>query len=284
MRTGVKGVITILFFLSLIIGCSPTDDIADDPAFVAADGYNGGKLYDQFWAKETGFDQASTAYFDQFPDFFRCVQCHGWDLLGRAGGFAAYNAPSPSRPHVANLNLFEAAKASGSSDLFKSIKTGDNSPIRRSLSANLSVYDPDTNSTVGDQMPNYVEILTDAQIWDIVKFLKTEAVDVKQLYDFTVSGAYPDATVTFSNIGKNGNATQGDLIYSAECSSVDCHGVDGTNGGFLTVGNFFRSMPYREAHLTKFGVLGTDMAEEKLTIQQLQSLFKALADSVKYPN
>ncbi|MBN1307805.1 MAG: cytochrome c [Chitinispirillaceae bacterium] len=283
MHIGVKGGGGIVLFLSLIIGCSPTKETGDDPAFSAADGYMGGMLYTKFWAAETGFNQDNTAYFDQYPNFFRCAMCHGWDLLGRAGGYALYS-PSVSTPNIANLNLYESAKASGSSALFNAVKNGDNPAIRRGLSTDLSTYDPETNSIIGDRMPNYAEILSDAQIWDLAKFLKTEAVDVKQLYDFTVSGAYPNATVTYSNIGKNGNAAEGDSIYLSECSSVTCHGIDGTeNAGFLSVGNFLRYLPYRQAHSIKFGVTDTDMGVEELTLQQLKSLFKALADSVKYP-
>lgn len=289
MHTGVKGVVSSVFLLSLLLGCSPSNETADDPAFSAANGIKGGIMYDEFWAEEIGFHQANTAHFDQYPDFFRCVQCHGWDLLGRAGGFASFNNAfdqlSSSRPNAANFNLYETAKVSGSSDLFNAIKNGNNPAIRRGLSADLSTYDPDANSVVGDQMPNYAEILSDEQVWDLVKFLKTEAVDVKQLYDFTVSGAYPTATVTYSNIGKDGNVAQGDSIYSTYCSSTNCHGFDGTeNVGLLSVGGYIRYLSHRQAHMIKFGVLGTGMAEmEFITLQQLKSLFKALADDVKYP-
>lgn len=46
-------------------------------------------------------------------------------------------------------------------------------------------YDPNTNATIGEQMPDHSEILTDAKIWDLVKFIKEGFLDVTQLYDAT---------------------------------------------------------------------------------------------------
>lgn len=284
MRSIVKCLPGIVFLVSLLIGCSsPTEETADDPNFNAADGYMGGKLYDEFWHEETGFNQndPNTALYDQYSDFFRCIQCHGWDLLGREGGFAADNAPSNSRPHVADRNLFEKAKTSGITDLFNAIKTGKDPAVRRSVSAELSSYNPETNSVVGDRMPNYGAILSDAQIWNLVKFLKAEAVDVKQLYDFTVSGTYPDATVTFSNIGKDGNAAQGDAIYAEACGI--CHGNNGMESIMGSVGMHLRTLPHMDAFIYKFGILEM-MDQTVLTTQQMKDLFKALSDEGKYPS
>ena len=115
MHTRLIGVVSSVFLSFLIMsGCSPSNETADDPAFSAANGIKGGIMYDEFWAEEIGFNQANTAHFDQYPNFFRCVQCHGWDLLGRAGGFALYS-PSTSAPNIANLDLYEAAKVDGAS-------------------------------------------------------------------------------------------------------------------------------------------------------------------------
>lgn len=67
-------------------------------------------------------------------------------------------------------------------------------------------------------MPNYSQVLTDTQIWDLVKFLKEGAIDVTQLYDYTTSGSYPTGTITYSNIGKDGNATNGKTFFATECA------------------------------------------------------------------
>ena len=54
-------------------------------------------------------------------------------------------------------------------ELFDAMKR---SADRRTLDADLASYDPATNSTVGDQMPDYCEFMSDDRIWEIVKFLK----------------------------------------------------------------------------------------------------------------
>lgn len=284
LREKKQDVFTVLLLTFLCLSCqNNSNNNPNEEEFIAANGYRGGKLFDEFWAKETGYTSPDVTIFEEKPDFFRCVQCHGWDLLGQGGGYARY-FPSATKPNVVNLNLYATAQAYANDQLFNAIKTGNNPALRRSKTTDLSTYDPKTNNTTGDQMPNYSDILTDTELWDLVKFLKTEAVDVHQLYDFTIDGSYPNATVNYTNIGKDGNAAQGNAIYANECSSNDCHGVDGTaNAGLATVGNFHRVMPFEDAHILKFGVLGTDMGEEVLTDQQLKDLFKALADSTMYP-
>ncbi len=283
MRTEVKSVLGIVVVVSLLLVCSTHEENPDDISFANADGYNGGQLYDEFYAEGTGFDQTVALRYEQNGDFFRCVMCHGWDLLGQQGGFAQYYR-SNSTPNVVNINLYETVKTSSGSDVFNAIKTGADPAKRRDANEDLLTYDTLLNNAIGDRMPDYSQILTDAQIWDLVKFLKTESIDVRLLYDYLREGSYPNATVTYSSIGKDGNAVQGDSIYSRQCSSSSCHGADGTeNAGMFTVGKYLRSMPYREAYLIKFGVLGTGMGKEVLTAQQQKNLFKALADTLKYP-
>ena len=278
-------IVTVVVIAFLCISCqnnSGTDD--NDEHFLTADGYRGGKLYDMFWAAETGFSHPDTAIFKRYHAFFRCVQCHGWDLLGRSGTYANFT-PSRYGPNVSAVNLFATAQALSATELFNAIKTGSNPALRRSTGEDLSTYDPTTNAAVGDRMPNYSTILSDTYVWDLVKFLKTEAVDVNQLYDLSVTGIYPSAMVTYSNIGKDGSAAQGKVIFDNECSSASCHGVDGSQRAGMagSIGKHLRGITFQDAHLIKFGVLGTDMGEEHLTDQQLKNLFKALADSTMYP-
>ncbi len=289
MRISVNDIVYCVLFISLFLGCSKN---IDDSDFTNANGVIGAKLYDKFWAMETGFNQfdtarysADSARYNPVADFFRCTQCHGYDLLGRTGGYAN-RAPTATRPNVANINLSEASTKSNSA-LFQAIKNGDNPAIRRSLTEDLSTYNPISNNVVGDRMPNYAEILSDAQIWDLVKFLKTEGIDANGLYDCTVSGAYPTATVTYSNIGKDGNAADGMNIYSRHCKS--CHGETGINVWIITdervffVGGHVRFTPEQDAHTIRFGVLGSSMGDEKFSHEQLKNLFKALADSTQFP-
>jgi hypothetical protein len=143
----------------------------DPPGFESADGIIGGRMFDQFWASETGWDfGANEDHFSGFSNFYRCKQCHGWDLLGNAGAYIS-RAPRTSRPNVSSVNLKEHAAEHTPQELFDDIMQ---STGRRNLDADLASYDPDTNSTVGDQMPNFSEFMTDAQVWDLVKFLKEQ--------------------------------------------------------------------------------------------------------------
>jgi mono/diheme cytochrome c family protein len=270
-------------FKALIDTVKYPNSTKDDSLCYKANGVNGGKLYDQFWLAETTFTPTDTAKFNLYADFFRCKQCHGWDLLGTAGGYAN-RAPNTKRPNVCGLNLF-AVSSEVNSEIFHLIKTGDDSTKRRAPTANLSTYDPATNKTIGDQMPNYGAILSDRQIWDLVNFFKTQVIDAKQLDSFVISGTYPTATVTYLNIGKNGNADTGNTYYTTNCAG--CHNADGKKfsvDGTYSVGSHLRAKPYEDAHKIKFGVLGTTMKDRKITLAQMKNLFKALSDTTKYPN
>jgi mono/diheme cytochrome c family protein len=165
---------------------------------------------------------------------------------------------------------------------------------RRNLDADLASYDPDTNSTVGDQMPNFSEFMTDEQVWDLVKFLKEEAIDTDELYDFTTSGSYPTGSWTPSNLGKDGDAANGNAIYAdVGCALSSCHGPDGTaiivDGSFVdgsfSVGSFFRQKSNEAQHKVKFGQLGTLMINLGVTeLDDIRDLYKAIADDAAYPD
>lgn len=288
MFTITKIVLPLIVFVILFTGCKKDGVVTppiDDPNFTNANGINGGKLYDKFWATETGFNQSDTnlARYSQYSDFFRCKQCHGWDLLGQKGSYIN-RAPRTSRPNIANLDLLQIAKTKSYTELFTLIKAGSNPAIRRSLSADLSTYNPASNSTLGDQMPNYSAILSDQQIWDLVKFLKTELIDVNDLYDFTISGTYPAGSISYSNIGKGGTAATGNTYYASNC--VSCHAADGkliiVDGSF-SVGSFLRGKPNEAQHKVKFGQLGSSMQAFNPSLQQMKDLYKALTDTTKYP-
>jgi mono/diheme cytochrome c family protein len=290
--------------VGLIVGCPATTPPPPDggdggggggdaiPAgFTNADGINGGRLYDKFWSTEGGFDQddPNIATLDAFGDFFRCKQCHAWD---RRANMASYinRAPSTTRPNVSGLELVERSIEHSAQELFDGIKNGDGAP-RRSIDADLSTYDPadPSTTTVGDQMPNYGEILTDEQIWDLVKYLKEEALDTTQLYEVTTEGTYPTGSRTFSNFGEGGDAANGDALY-ARCAG--CHGDNGIGGGFpidegaFSVGSFLRSKPYELWHKVKFGQLGSVVMDAQGidTLEDMRDLYAALADETKYPD
>ena len=262
--------------------------------FALADGINGGRLYSKFWASETGFTLGNSSLQDQSEldaitsrsNFFRCKQCHGWDRLGREGGYSN-RAPKTSRPNVAAFDLAGYASTATISDLFDAIKNGD--APRRDVSTDLTGFDPAGDTTVGDQMPDFSQILTDDQIWDLVKYFKTEAIDSSLLYDITLDdGVYPNRGRTFSNIGLDGDALNGDAVYDTNCAA--CHGADGTafnvDGGDFTVGGHLRAKPYEDQHKVKFGHLGSSMGAILATAPfgDIKDLYKALTDMDKYPD
>jgi mono/diheme cytochrome c family protein len=183
---------------------------------------------------------------------------------------------------VASLDLKAATAAMDEQELFDALWT---SAGRRSVSADLSTYDPATNSTVGDQMPDLSEIMTEEQVWDLVKFLKDEANDTDLLYDFTTTGTYPTGSITYSNIGAGGDATAGDAIYAARCTG--CHGADGTGilvDGSFSVGSFLRAKPYEAQHKVKFGQPGTAMGSLVTDLTEILDLYLALTNATTYPD
>lgn len=280
-------VIGVLLLLGLT-GCGQDDNRVSPPpdpvAYTNADGIRGGQLYDKFWAVETGWDQTdpNLTTYNGNADFFRCKQCHGWDLLASAGAYIS-RGPKDTRPNVSPSNLKLLAADKSPQELFDALKR---STGRRAVTVDLSTYDPATNPTVGDQMPDYGSILTDAQLWDLVRFLKVEVLDVDDLYDSQTTGTYPTGSIAFSDIGKDGSATNGDAIYSERC--VSCHGADGTaflvDGDSFTVGSHLRAKPYEGHHKIKFGQLGSDMESLVTTPAEMKDLYKALADEAKYPD
>jgi len=279
--------ISIMVASAIIIftsGCKKDED--PDPyqvAYDAASSTKGGIMYNNFWSTEAEFDQSNShlATFNAKADFFRCKQCHGWDLLGTSGSYIG-RAANANRPAVAGLNLFQDVQSKTYKELFDAMKKTTD---RRDVSYDLTTYDPATNATVGNQMPNLTQFLTDAQIWDIVKFLKEGAFDVSQLYNATYTGTYPTGTVAFSNIGLDGDAASGNTYFASKCAG--CHGDDGTDidlGG-KTVGKFLRTSPHEVQHKVKYGQLGSTMTGKfDITVAEMKNLYKALADTVAYPN
>ncbi len=262
-------------------------DTTDPVEFTNADGIKGGALYDKFY-DTPDFDKNTddAAQIMAFGDFFRCKQCHAWDHLGNMASYID-RAPKTTRPNVTAINLAEHAMDESAQELFDAIKTGNGG--RRSVSADLSTYDPadPTTTAVGDQMPNFGEILTDAQIWDLVKYLKEDFLDTTQLYDIDITGTYPDGTRTFSNIGKDGDPVNGDALYAAKCAG--CHGADGLlilfDNGELSIGSFARTKPYELSHKSKFGQPGSAMGPQGInTIEDMKDLFAALVDSTNFPD
>jgi len=280
IRTLVTG---LIFYSVFTISCTHNNELPPTPYEKANQGI-GGIMYDKYWSAEAKFDQ-NDPNIDTYKDnanFFRCKQCHAWDGLGNAGSYIG-RAPSTTRPNVDGLNLYAMVQNTSADELFNAMKK---STGRRDISYDLSQYDPATDKTEGDKMPDYSQILSDAQIWDIVKFLKEGMLDVTQLYEGTYTGSYPDGTATYSNLGlASGDDVNGNVYYSANCAS--CHGADGLQilMDDMGVGGFARSKAYEVQHKVKFGQLGSSMVGEfDITLDEMRDLYKALADDTKFPD
>ncbi len=252
--------------------------------YAAASAATGGLMYDTFYSERAGFDQSNPnlATMSAKGDFFRCKQCHGWDGLGNKGAYIS-RAPKTSRPRVSEINLYQIAQTKTPKELFDALKNGSN---RRSISFDLSTYNPTSNSTEGDKMPNLSELLTDTQIWDLVKFLKEGMFDVSELYTATTTGVYPNGTWTVSNLGKEGNAPNGFAYYTNNCAT--CHGAYGSTliVENMTIGEFARNKANEVQHKAHYGVIGSTptMGGFNFTLSQMKDLYKAFADVSKFPS
>jgi len=276
---------SVFILTVLLISCS-SDSIVQPTgptSYENASFSKGGIMYDKFWSTESGFNQndPNIATFNAKSDFFRCKQCHAWDYLGRNGSYIG-RGPNANRPNVAALNLYSLIQSKTPQQLFDAMKS---STGRRDISFDFNTYVFSDSNNDGHKMPNYSQILTDAQIWDIVKYFKEAIFDVSQLYDATYNGVYPTGTASYSNIGKDGNAGNGNTYYSSICAS--CHGPTGT--AFLienmTLGKFARTKPNEVHHKVKYGQLGTSMpADFNISITKMKDLYKALSDTVAFPN
>lgn len=277
------------------IACNDNEeDLAsqDQAAYDAADRINGGRLYDKFWASETDFASPSDPSINlsditEFSNFYRCKQCHAWDQKAR---FASYidRGPKTTRPDV-SITTLTGVKSEEIRQVFDEIKHSGGADVDPARTAD------GTNPLLGgNDMADYGKILTDAQIWDLVKFLREGALDTDQLYDVVTTGTYPSGSREFINVGKDGDAAAGATFYNANCAS--CHGSNGRDddsGNVIAInadigrsmGEFAREKPYEMQHKAIHGNLGSSMAgTTDATLADIKNMFKALSDPVTYPD
>ncbi|MBK5193144.1 MAG: cytochrome c [Flavobacteriaceae bacterium] len=253
----------------------------DQMAYDAADAVNGSRLYNDFTALETGFVAPESAsvnleHITTRKDFYRCKQCHAWDQKARFGSYIN-RAPSVTRPDVSTVQLTNLGLAD-IRVLFDGIKGTGGGVVNLERTA-----DGTNPALAGNDHHDYGTILSDDLIWDLVKFLKEGAFDTDGLYAITTVGSYPTGSRTFSDLGRDGDATAGDSFYSSKCAS--CHGADGTtiSLGGNSVGTFTRSSPYEVQHKVVSGQLGASMGATPITFEEMKDLLKALSDETKYP-
>lgn len=242
--------------------------VTDQAAYNAANGLRGGILYDNWTKSESGITGIPSEVTDNV-EFFRCKACHAWDGLGTKGSYI--NRPgNAKRPNCANSDLRAYVGSHNIKETFNAIKnTGGR---LKSI------------SSYSDVMPDYGTLLSDNDVWDLVKYLFEESINVDLLYDYQTSGLYPTGTIVYSKIGQDGVEATGDSYYSTNCAS--CHGTDGKEKdlGGKTLGNFGRTKPNELWHKVKFGQLGSSMTGFGTSLQEMKDLYVALQDTVSYPD
>lgn len=281
-----------LLFLGLIFmglqGCTsdrdtvPEIDNSDQIAYDAADAVNGSRLYNDFTKQETGFvaPEDASVNLDHITgkkDFYRCKQCHAWDQKAKFGSYIN-RKPNENRPDISGVQLTNLGLAN-ITELFEGIKgTGGGAvdPARTADGLNPSLG--------GNNHPDFGTILSDELIWDLVKYLKEGAFDTDGLYATAIDGTYPTGKATYSDIGRNGNASAGDAFYATNCAS--CHGADGQtiDMGGRKMGKFAKEKPYELGIKIQSGQLGTIMGATPITFEDMKNLLKALDNETKYPN
>lgn len=265
-------------------GASGTDWPGNPPqAYVDADGIAGGAAYSKWWTTDavgTGTQPTTTAA----SDFYRCKACHAWDGLGNAGSYANRTGQSSgkaTRPDVSSINLSSSASSESYQALFDLVSHAG--------ARNIDAAD--------NSHPDFSTLLSDAQVWNLVKFMREEWVAPNLLYDLEVSGpamfwdysvtpaALVSPTLTYSNVGALGNEANGQTIVAARCAG--CHGADGTDldiGG-RSLGQFVREKPNEAWFKAKFGESGTGMAPGLVSeTSELQDLYAALANAANFPD
>lgn len=246
-------------------------------AYTSANPYPGGAAYSTWYDTEAGGSGDYGAAIGK--DFVRCKACHAWDGLGNAASYSDRTGQSTgksSRPDVSSVNLRSTVALSTIAELYALIEHSWGRPL----------------DAASNEMPNYKPNLTTSQIWNLVKFMKEEWIDPVELYDLAVTGApMTDAdnppTLTFSNIGKNGSASNGNTLITANC--VVCHGSNGKKiedvDGKTGIGQFLRQKPHEAWFKIKFGQEGTGMNPGELvtSTSDLKDLYKALTNDTTYP-
>jgi len=276
-----------VILLSMAAALPRTASAAD---YDSANGVNGGMLFDKFYATAASAKKAAPKFSNAFGielsniaaagDFHRCKQCHGWDRLGSKGAYISRAPKTGIRPNVSRVNLARAATTDSPEKLFARIASPRNP---RPADFDPKTYDPATENPAGDLMPAYGKIFTEAEIWDIVKFLKENAYDTTALYDLKTEGTYPTGSVSCAEIGRDGDAKAGRTIFEDKCA--DCHGDDGLeiDLGGKSVGQFLRTKAYEVHHKVGLGQLGSSMKPTKLSPEEMKNLYKALTDETAFP-
>lgn len=240
LRTKVIVAISTSLLGLAMVGCPPTTP--ED--FLSADVVKGGGMYDKWWVAasateptvEHPFWSTQSTNTRTGSTTWRCKECHGWDYKGADGAYDTDNS------HFTGFTGIFATTLSPQ-QVFDELKTGHS-------------FGGMTN-------------LTDADLWDLTKFVKEGQLDIDDILD--------DAGVFI------GASEDGDPLYAANCSG--CHGADGlsevTPGFDAFPGFLSNENPWEFQHKVRFGQPGTGMpALLNLITQQEVANLSAFAQTL----
>lgn len=257
-------------FISLMTNCSSDDSSKDDTSGkgVITDGMaKAGIAWSDWWLEKAGGSGVNPQDIDKVADNgdyknkYRCKSCHGWDLLGKKGGYSA-NAKGDANGRVTGFALAE--------------KTVDADEVTMSSgrvkldSKTWADHDATTMPDFGGSAIEHNK-LTAEQVKNFVEFINNGP----KLTDY--------ATVTPGVSGKsdpvykfiNADVENGKKLYTDHCET--CHGADGKEIDDLIIGTFFRGAGhYSEGfHKILYGNNGTRMdrkAQGNLSAEQARDI------------
>jgi mono/diheme cytochrome c family protein len=186
---------------------------------------NGGLLYDKWWvvngASEPTMDHPAYPIppgQQSGSTTWRCKECHGWDYLGAAGAYG-----DTANSHFTGIAGVLAAQDDFPPDLFDAIKSGPNH--------------------------DFSGVLSDADVWDVVAFVRNGTLDMQTYIDPATDTAL-------------GDAGTGQTLYEGIALCSGCHGLDGKLidfGGGDGVGDVASGNPWETLHKIRWGHPGTAM-------------------------
>lgn len=181
----------------------------------------GAQLYDAWWTV-TGAATPSGTH-AAYPGLggpsgattWRCAECHGWDYKGDTGVYA-------SGPHFTGIGGVLAAAGDAATVVYAAVEGA---------------------ATAHD----FGAVLSADDVWDVVAFVKSGALDPSPWIHPTTGVAI-------------GDTTSGASLYASNCAS--CHGAGGASidlGGGQDVGDRADTDPWQVLHHIRWGIPGTSM-------------------------
>jgi len=187
-----------------------------------ADAVRGGGLYDKWWVMNgtpapVGTNPAYPPAGQRTGETtWRCKECHGWDTIGAAGAYATGS-------HYTGIKGVLDTAGWDPGALFGRLKAA-----------------PDHDFSSG---------MSDADLWDLVAFLKQGMIDMRAYIDLGTGQA-------------SGNVTAGGVLYDGPGRCAGCHGPGGRAidfGGGTGVPDVARGNPWETLHKIRWGHPGSGM-------------------------